>query len=79
MIIAIYPLVWGLKRKAMIEPLYIIFIAIALTYIQNGITEQLAPFGPGVKCYVLWFMMGTLVSIVQHNLYRREVNETGVC
>lgn len=79
LIIAIYPLVWGLKRKAMIEPLYIIFIAIALTYIQNGITEQLAPFGPGVKCYVLWFMMGTLVSIVQHNLYRREVNETGVC
>ena len=79
LIIAIYPLVWGLKRKAMIEPLYIIFIAIALTYIQNGITEQLAPFGPCVKCYVLWFMMGTLVSIVQHNLYRREVNETGVC
>lgn len=79
LIIAIYPLVWGLRRKNMIEPLYIIFIAIALTYIQNGITEQLAPFGPGVKCYVLWFMMGTLVSIIQRNSYRRDVNETRVC
>ena len=38
------------------------FLLIAVTYIVNGIFEQLAPFGPGVKCYALWFMMGIFIS-----------------
>ena len=44
---------------------------IALTYFFNGFFEHLAPFGPGVKCFFLWLVIGTLVSS-NHQLLSSE-------
>lgn len=60
---AIYPFIWSIKNRFRIRNMYMIFSSIALVYFTNGIFEQLAPFGPGVKCYMLWFMLGGLGTI----------------
>lgn len=37
-----------------------LFKFVVLTYCINGIFECVAPLGPGVKCYYLWFLFGIL-------------------
>lgn len=60
LLMAIYPLVyskrWYKNNKNNVH--FLILVSLACTYCLNGIFEQLAPFGPGVKCYFLWFMLG---------------------
>ena len=59
-ITAIWPAWWGFKKLDKSEPVNIAFIIIAILYFINGIFEQLSPFGPGTKCYMLWLMFGIL-------------------
>lgn len=35
-----------------------LIIAILICYYANGLFEELSPLGPGVKCYLLWFLLG---------------------
>jgi len=37
-------------------------ILIYVVYMTNSIFEALAPFGPGVKCYMLWLICGLYVG-----------------
>ncbi|HEY5589175.1 MAG TPA: O-antigen ligase family protein [Candidatus Paceibacterota bacterium] len=39
-----------------------IVIVLWLIIFSNGIFEELAPFGPGVKCYMLWFFTGLYIG-----------------
>lgn len=39
-----------------------IFISITICYYFNGFFEELAPIGPGVKCYFLWLLLGLLLG-----------------
>lgn len=59
---ALSPLQWCLRRFNHSNPFYLFFSALAIVYIMNGVFEQLAPFGPGVKCYLLWFLFGILLN-----------------
>ncbi len=45
----------------------IAYKTIALTYCIDGFFECLAPFGPGVKCYILWFLFGMILSYINSN------------
>lgn len=63
LVLAVYPFFWGIRNLSREHPYFLLFTVLALIYIVNGIFEQLAPFGPGVKCYFLWFMMGLLCTI----------------
>lgn len=60
--IAVYPLFWVLRRLKKHHPMYLMYSTICIVYVLNGIFEQLAPFGPGVKCYFLWFLLGVIMS-----------------
>lgn len=51
----------------------IMYKVIAITYIVNGIFECLAPFGPGVKCYLLWFLFG-IISSQHKKINSRKAN-----
>jgi hypothetical protein len=63
LIIAIYPIRWGIHRMRLYKSTnLLIFTSIAFVYTINGFFEQLAPFGPGVKCYFLWFIFGLFKS-----------------
>ena len=64
LLLAFYPVTFLLKnyRRYKSNIHFLIFTALAISYVLNGIFEQLAPFGPGVKCYFLWIMLGVLAS-----------------
>lgn len=46
-----------LKRISNQEVRKVLTVLIVCYYI-NGLFEELAPLGPGVKCYFLWFLLG---------------------
>lgn len=41
----------------------IIIISLSLMMWINGIFEEQSPFGPGVKCYFLWLMLGIFLGV----------------
>lgn len=41
-----------------------VIIIIMLCYYINGFFEEMAPLGPGVKCYFLWFLLGLETDVV---------------
>lgn len=56
-----YPCIWGIVNcKRIKSPLCIIMTMCALTYVIGGMFEENAPFGPGVRCYISWFLFGYL-------------------
>lgn len=59
MYLALYPIFFAVRlpKKKLVVTIYLL---IAVTYVANGIFEELAPFGPGVKCFLLWFLTGYL-------------------
>lgn len=60
--LALYPLYYcKIKYKYYKRNVhFMILLSLASAYCLNGVFEQLAPFGPGVKCYFLWFMLGII-------------------
>lgn len=61
-LIASWPIYWMEKYLKRFDKNYLLFSSIAIIYLFNGLFEQLAPFGPGVKCFFIWLMMGILIS-----------------
>jgi O-antigen ligase len=61
LIIAVWPFAWAVKYIRF-NKYYVMFSSVAIAYLVNGVFEQLAPFGPGVKCYFLWFVLGILAT-----------------
>lgn len=60
--LAVSPLLWSFKYQGKNHLYYLLFTSVAIAYVANSIFEQMAPFGPGVKCYFLWFLFGLLES-----------------
>ena len=63
-ILAILPLVnltYSTARYDMLPELRYITIILWWISMVNGIFEELAPFGPGVKCYLLWLLCGIYI------------------
>ncbi len=72
MLLACYPLYWGMKYLPRKNKISITFILIAMSYLFNGIFEMLAPFGPGVKCFLLWYLLGILSTMPKKALYNES-------
>ncbi|MBE5749748.1 MAG: O-antigen ligase family protein [Clostridiales bacterium] len=62
-VLALTPVVYSIKnyRRNKDWLNYMVFV-VSLCYYVNGLFEQLAPFGPGVKCYFLWLIHGITVA-----------------
>lgn len=70
-IIALLPVISAVSDyKRYPSLISLVFVMVSVCYYTNGFFEQLAPFGPGVKCYFLWMFLG--LSIIWRNL--RESN-----
>ena len=71
-ILGCYPFVWGVYNYRRIKsPVCMVMILCAMTYIIGGIFEENAPFGPGTRCYISWFLFGYL-RVQQANGYFAE-------
>lgn len=62
LVLAAYPLYFALRKLPKQHSERTLLVCVASCYLINGIFEQLAPFGPGVKCFFLWFLLGILAS-----------------
>ncbi len=60
--IAVSPMILSCSKGRLNTKLGAITFCIALSYCFNGIFEQLSPFGPGVKCYFLWIVLGIFLA-----------------
>ena len=69
--LALYPLYYcKIKYKYYKQNVhFMILLSLASAYCLNAVFEQQAPFGPGVKCYFLWFMLGIISvrGVVKYN------------
>lgn len=55
-----HPLIYFGRMKTQTESFHMIFL-IAVIYSINTLFEGLAPFGPGAKCFFLWFLWGIIL------------------
>lgn len=71
-LIALSPLIWSLKQFILIKKDLNDIITLTMMYsvifITNGFFEAASPFGPGVKCFVLWLVFGYSLGINNRNL-----------
>ena len=79
-ILGCYPFIWGVYNyKRIKSPVCMVMILCAMMYIIGGIFEENAPFGPGTRCYISWFLFGYL-RVQQANGYfvegKHEENRT---
>ena len=68
-----YPLVWFIRNISRESEYRVTLIAIAVAYTINGVFEQQAPFGPGVKCYFLWFMLGIFATELWQTRHGKQI------
>ena len=62
-IYAFWPLFKGLKiSRAYGGRDNLMFVLMALIYSFDALVEQLSPFGPGVRCFIYWFMFGIYIN-----------------
>lgn len=64
-ILAFMPLVKCFKKpksKSLLNLRHVV-ILLSLTMLVNGLFEELSPFGPGVKCYMLWLLFGLYTGL----------------
>ena len=75
--LAFYPLIVCKKykkNKNYNKKAYLCCVMIFIAYIIDAIFEELAPFGPGVKCMALWLIVGIL-TLKPKNLTRGVDND----
>ncbi len=63
-----YPLYDTFKYRQKSQLNFVLYL-ITITYVFNAFFEGLAPFGPGAKCFFLWFFWGLMCE------YRQKSDE----
>lgn len=74
---SIYPLRVARKsrRTQSLRPYRVLVVALNLMMLLNGVFEEQSPFGPGVKCYLLWLVTGILYGKLFYGERETENNE----
>lgn len=67
---ALTPFIFSLRHIKNRDGLITLVFYLGFIYFLNGIFEQLAPFGPGVKCYMLWLMFG--IALARQNMQENK-------
>lgn len=70
-ILALAPLVYSVRHYLREKlPVDYVLMVMSACYYLNGLFEQQAPLGPGVKCYFIWMLFG--LSVAFHSNRRRK-------
>ena len=78
LVLAAYPLYFALRKLPKQHSERTLLVCVAACYLVNGVFEQLAPFGPGVKCFFLWFLLGILASPSKDAQARKQIDTATV-
>ena len=71
-IMALMPFVWSIRNLKNHSDVDLCFFSIAASLFLISILEELAPFGPGTRCYILWLMWGILLVNNQGSGLKQE-------
>ena len=66
-VMALLPVIWSCLNLKNGEKVDLCFFIIAFSMFFISVFEELAPFGPGSRCYILWLMWGILLQINDRN------------
>lgn len=58
--------VQGIYYRSKNQLFSFILLAISISLIINGIAEEQPPFGPGIKCFAMWFLYGVYFGKSQY-------------
>lgn len=74
LIYSLFPLYVGIKNLKIneVKPYCHLIISTSVMMLFNGIFEEQSPFGPGVKCYILWLATGIMIGY-KDRLKRRGI------
>ena len=64
-----YPYLWSRRARVQFGCFSNAVRCVAIVSIVNGVFEQQAPFGPGAKCFLLWFLIGVLSTMNNYDNY----------
>lgn len=72
-IYSLYPVLYVMRKNKIYKEnnfklQHLVFV-LGVMLIVNGLFEELAPFGPGVKCFSLWFYFGFYISNLRRKVY----------
>ena len=59
--ISLTPLITSMKRRS-VSTAWLLLFYVAVGFTVNGLFEGLTPFGPGIKCFFMWFLYGVLLK-----------------
>lgn len=62
-VMAVLPVIWSCVNLKNGKKEDLCFFIIAFSMFFVSLCEEEAPFGPGVRCYILWLMWGILLQI----------------
>ena len=60
--LSLLPLIWSFAKLKQKTDLHLCFFVLAGSLFLLALLEELAPFGPGTRCYILWLMWGLMVG-----------------
>ncbi len=62
LVMALIPSVWSFGKIKYGDALNIVLFSIAVGIFVVSVNEELAPFGPGTRCYILWLLCGIMIG-----------------
>ena len=68
-ILSVMPMAWSIINIKKNGEFAVLFFVIAASFFVLSLLEELAPFGPGTRCYFLWMMWGILMQFKKRKLY----------
>lgn len=54
------PIFWSIRNYSLYDDISLCYFLISISFLFFAILEELAPFGPGTRCYLIWLMWGLL-------------------
>lgn len=72
-IMSFIPLIWSIKNFSLYDDVSLCFFLVAATFFLLSLLEELAPFGSGTRCYLLWLMWGILVQNKARDAFREGI------
>ncbi len=54
------PIFWSIKNYNLYDDVSLCYFLVSISFFFFAVLEELAPFGPGTRCYLIWLMWGIL-------------------
>ena len=68
------PFFCSIKKRNRFKTWFLLFL-LSVSYLFDGLTDGLAPLGPGIRCYFLWLLWGILEGLEKKTYDNHQCNK----